>query len=208
MKTAVYVRVSTTGQNIDGQQRELQRWLAGNGTDDPDWFIDKATGTNLDRPAFADLQRAVFEGRVRTVVVWKLDRLSRSLRDGINVLADWCEQGVRVISVTQQLDLTGAVGKMLAAVLLGLAEMEQETRRERQAAGIAAAREKGVYRGRKSGTTRATPERAVELRRRGLIDAGIGVSLGVSRRTVQRYLRMADAVGDCSKTLSDLPSVH
>ena len=59
-------------------------------------------------------------------MVWKLDRLSRNLRDGINVLADWCDKGLRVVSVTQQIDFNGATGKMLAAVLLGVAEMEQE----------------------------------------------------------------------------------
>ena len=53
----------------------------------------------------------------------------------INVLADWCEQGVRIVSVTQQIDLTGHVGRMVASVMFGLAEIELEYRRERQAAG-------------------------------------------------------------------------
>jgi DNA invertase Pin-like site-specific DNA recombinase len=78
---------------------------------------------------------------------------------------------------------------MLAAVLLGVAEMEQENRRERQAAGIAAAREAGVYIGRKPGTTKAKPKRAVQLRKKGLTDSEIGEAMGVSRRTVQRYLQ-------------------
>ncbi len=77
---------------------------------------------------------------------------------------------------------------MLAAVLLGVAEMEQETRRERQAAGIAAAKDRGVYFGRAKGTTKAKPARAVELRKQKLTDNEIGKALGVSRRTVQRYL--------------------
>ena len=52
--------------------------------------------------------------------------LSRCMRDGINVLADWCDRGLRVVSVTQQIDFSGAMGKMLAAVLLGVAEMALE----------------------------------------------------------------------------------
>jgi len=186
--TAIYVRVSTVGQNVAGQRREIERWLEGNGITDADWFIDKMSGDNLARPEFERLQRAIFDGRVRSVVVWKLDRLSRSLKDGINVLSEWCERGVRVVSVTQAIDLSGAVGRMLAAVLLGIAEMEQETRRERQAAGIAAAKEQGIYRGRRKGTTKATPTRAQELRANGLTDREIATALGISRRTVQRYL--------------------
>jgi len=186
--TAIYVRVSTVGQNVAGQRREIERWLEGNRIADAEWFIDKLSGDNLARPEFERLQGAIFDGRVRSVVVWKLDRLSRSLKDGINVLSDWCERGVRVVSVTQQIDLSGAVGRLLSAVLLGIAEMEQETRRERQAAGIAAAKEQGVYRGRRKGTTKATPNRAQELRANGLTDREIATALGISRRTVQRYL--------------------
>ena len=58
-----------------------------------------------------------------TVIVWKLDRLSRRLRDGINVLADWCERGLKIVVITQQIELNGAVGRMIAALLLGLAEL-------------------------------------------------------------------------------------
>ena len=89
------------------------------------------------------------------VVVWKLDRLSRRQRDGVDLLADWCDRGVRVVAVTQQIDLSGAVGRMVASVLFGLAEIESEYRRERQAAGIAVAKERGIYRGRRPGTTKA-----------------------------------------------------
>jgi DNA invertase Pin-like site-specific DNA recombinase len=74
------------------------------------------------------------------------------------VLADWCDRGLRVVSITQQIDFNGTLGKMLAAVLLGVAEMEQETRRERQAVGIAVAKKCGVYLGRKPGTSKAKPE--------------------------------------------------
>ena len=158
--TAAYIRVSTAGQNSAGQRREITRWLKGNGIDDVRWFVDKETGDNLDRKAFQRLQEAIFNGEVKTVVCWKLDRLSRSLRDGINTLCDWCDRGLRVVSVTQQIDFNGTVGKMIASVLFAVAEMEQETRRERQAAGIEAAKERGVYQGRKPGSTKASPSLA------------------------------------------------
>jgi len=188
----VYVRVSTASQNEAGQRREVTRWLKGNGIEPQSarWYVDKQTGDNLNRPAFERLQGDIFRGEVGTVIVWKLDRLSRKMRDGLNVLCDWCERGVRVVSVTQQIDLSGTVGRMIAAVLLAVAEMEQETRRERQAAGIAAAKERGIYVGRKAGTTKGKPDRAKKLAERGLTHKEIAMALGVSRRTVIRYLQV------------------
>ncbi len=150
--------------------------------------MDKETGNHLDRPGFDRLQRAIFLGEIGTVVVWRLDRLSRSVRDGINTLCDWCDRGLRLVSVTQQLDFSGATGKLIASVLFAVAEMEQETRRERQRAGIDAARELGVYKGRKPGTTKARPSRARKLANKGLAHGEIAKALGVSRRTVLRYL--------------------
>jgi DNA invertase Pin-like site-specific DNA recombinase len=149
-----------------------------------------ASGDNLERPEFKRLQTAIFNGEIGTVCVYKLDRLSRSLRDGIETLCGWIDKGVRVVSVTQQIDFNGTVGKMIAAVLLGVAEMEQENRRERQAAGIARAKKKGVYKGRKAGKPKADPKRARELRDKGLTPDEICRSLGVSRNTFFRYLRV------------------
>ena len=192
---ACYCRVSSARQKTDSQKPEIRRWLDGNRIDPSTvgWFEDKETGKTLKRPAFDRLQKAIFAGTVTTVVVWKLDRISRGQRDGVNLLADWCERGVRVVAVTQQIDLSGTVGRMVASVLFGLAEIESEYRRERQAAGIAVAKERGVYRGRERGTTKAPSRRARELRGRGLTVQEIATALGVSRRTAFRYLATAPA---------------
>jgi DNA invertase Pin-like site-specific DNA recombinase len=127
------------------------------------------------------------------VVVWKLDRISRRQPDGVNLLAEWCERGVRVVPVTQQIDLSVAVGPMVASVLFGLVEIESEYRRERQAAGIAVAKERGVYRKRQRGTTKALPRRGQEPRGRGLTVQEIATALSVSLRTALRYLVTAAA---------------
>jgi DNA invertase Pin-like site-specific DNA recombinase len=187
---ACYCRVSSARQKTDSQKPEIRRWLQGNGVElsAAEWFEDKETGRTLKRPAFDRLQKKIFDGSIKTVVVWKLDRLSRRQRDGVNLLADWCERGVRVVVVTQQVDLSGAVGRMVASILFGLAEIESEYRRERQAAGIDVAKERGIYRGRQQGTTKALPRRARELRDRGLTAQEIAAALGVSRRTAFRYL--------------------
>lgn len=202
MTTACYVRCSTVGQNEASQQMEIKRWLKGNGIKDVVWFVDaKAdakTGDNLDRPEFQRLQTAVFNGEVKTIIVYKLDRISRTLQDGVNVLCDWLKAKIRVVSVTQQLDFSGATGQLIASVLFAVAQMEQETRRERQRAGIAAvmADEKlrrMKYAGRRpkayKNKNNDAPAEALRLRRENkLTDSQIARQLKVSRATVQRYL--------------------
>ena len=73
-----------------------------------------------------------------------------------------------IVSVAQQIDFNGTMGKMLAAVLPGVAEMEQETHKERQRAGIDVAKKRGKYRGRRPGTTKAKLARAAKHREKGL----------------------------------------
>lgn len=190
MSLAAYCRVSSRRQKADSQVSEIKKWLDAHGYDEAQvgWYVDKETGKTLKREAFERLQGDIFSGQVGTVIVWKLDRLSRCLRDGINVLADWCERGLKIVVITQQIELNGAVGRMIAALLLGLAEIELEYRAERQMAGIAVAKSKGVYRGRKRGTTKADPNRAMHLRERGLAVGEIAQALGTTKRTVQRYV--------------------
>jgi Resolvase, N terminal domain len=115
----VYLRISDRkGQKTDSQRAELTAWLKRHrpARATVQWFEDQETGATMQRDAFQDLQRAIFAGEVKTVVVWKLDRLARNLREGVNVLADWCQRGVRVVSVTQQIDLSGPVGHMIGRV--------------------------------------------------------------------------------------------
>ncbi len=195
---ACYTRVSTFEQTGAAQRAEIEKWLESNGiqSERVRWYQDKETGATLKRPAFEKLQSDIFTGKVGTVVVWKLDRLSRNLRDGINVLADWADRGLKVVSITQQLEFNGTLGKMLATLLFGLAEMDLTNIRERQAAGIAAAKKRDAtlplseraYQGRRRETKKADAQRARELRDRGNKPREIAAALGISERTVFRYL--------------------
>jgi DNA invertase Pin-like site-specific DNA recombinase len=191
---ACYCRVSSQRQKTDSQKAEIMRWLRGHGITSfaVQWFEDKETGTTLRRPAFERVQQEIFAGTVKMVVVWKLDRISRRQHEGVTLLADWCERGVRVVVVTQQIDLGGTVGRLVASVLFGLAEIETEHRWERQAAGIAVAKARGIYHGRQRGTTKAPPTRAKALHAHGLTVPEIASALQVSARTVFRYLSAAD----------------
>ena len=190
MTIAAYVRVSSKRQKDDAQRAEIQKWLDANGIDprQVEWYADKETGRTMKRPEFDRLQKDIFNGKVKCVILWKLDRLSRRLKDGVITLADWAERGLKIVVVTQQLEFNGAVGRTLAALLMGLSEIEWEYRKERQQAGIAVAKKKNIYKGRKAGTTKGKPDRAKELKAKGLNAPEIATALGVSERTVFRYL--------------------
>jgi DNA invertase Pin-like site-specific DNA recombinase len=123
---ACYGRVSARSQQTDGQKAELLRWRQPQGFDSPagQWFEDIARGQTLHRPAFARLQRAIETGTITMVVIWKRDRLARRQPDGSTLLADWWARNVRVVAGTPQIDLSGPVGRMVASVLFGLAEIE------------------------------------------------------------------------------------
>jgi DNA invertase Pin-like site-specific DNA recombinase len=190
MSTAIYLRVSSPkGQKTDSQRAELEAWLKRHHYQSVQWFEDRESATTMQRDAFQRLQAAIFAGTITTVVVWKLDRLARSLKEGVNVLADWCQRGVRIISITQQVDMSGPVGHLIASLLFGIAEIELQHAKERQAAGIALAKQRGVYTGRQRGTTKAAPARARALRMQGLTVLEIAQALGVKERTVYYYLR-------------------
>jgi hypothetical protein len=104
VNTGVYIRVSSPK---DSQRAELEAWLKRHRHTAVQWFEDHESGITIQREAFQQLQTAIFAGKISTAVVWKLDRLARNLKEGVNVLADWCKRGVRVIAVTQQIDLSG-----------------------------------------------------------------------------------------------------
>ena len=189
MTIAVYIRVSSPkGQKTDSQRAEVEAWINRQRIKRARWFEDRDSATNLQRDAFKKLQDAIFAGDIDTVVVWKLDRLARNLKEGVNVLADWCQRGVRVIAITQQIDLGGPVGNLIASLLFGIAEIELQHSKERQAIGIALAKKRGVYTGRRLGTTKAMPARARALRKQKLTIPEIAQALGVKQRTVYNYL--------------------
>lgn len=193
--TAIYIRVSSVGQNTDSQQDEIDRWLHDKGIDGAlcRWFTDKATGTNLERPAFKELDALILAGKIDQVIVWRIDRLSRSISDGISTIVRWLDHGVRLRCVAQPLDFSGSIGQMVASLLLGIAQMENEARRERQAAGIAAAKSRGkTWGGRKPGIADKTKaKKCAELRSKGMSVRDVAKLLEISTATVQKYTKIA-----------------
>lgn len=190
-KVACYVRVSMASQHASNQWKEIDKWLGRNGIDASriEAYEDIDSGAKIDREGFLRLQDDVEAGQIGTVVIWRLDRLSRSLVDGVHLLGQWLDRGVRLVSISQNLDFSGTVGKMIASMLFGVAEMEREAMLARQRPGIERAKMEGKYKGRKRGTTKKRPYRAKQLRSKGLSTEEIATAMGVSRRTVFRYLR-------------------
>lgn len=136
-----YVRVSTEGQNTD-RQDELMRELNVEKV-----YTDKQSGKNKERPGLKDMMNFVREGD--TVVVESISRFARSTKDLLGLLEDLKAKGVEFYSKKESFDTTTPQGKFVLTMFGALAELEREQILQRQAEGIAEAKKKGKYTGRK-----------------------------------------------------------
>jgi DNA invertase Pin-like site-specific DNA recombinase len=193
-KTGIYARVSTRQQELRSQLPDLQRWVGAYAGDvEVVWYTDKASGSSMERPAWRDLEAAYRTGEVDRVVVWRLDRLGRT-SSGLTALFDELRRmGVALVSVREGFDLATPAGAMVATIIASVAQHETEVRRERQAAGIAAAKAQGKrWGGRKAGARyKVTPElerQVKKLHRQGESIAAIARAAHLSRPTVYTIL--------------------
>jgi DNA invertase Pin-like site-specific DNA recombinase len=135
-----YARVSTMDQNLDLQIDALK--LAGC----EQLFTDKITGTKFERPQLSELKKILRAGD--TIVVWKLDRMGRGLRDLINLMREFDEQKIGFKSLTEGIDTTTTTGKLIFHIFGALAEFERNLIIERTQAGLKAGRARGKIGGR------------------------------------------------------------
>lgn len=188
----LYERVSSNGQEFHSQEPELRAW-AKNQKERSRWYRDKFTGTAMDRPGLDKLMDQVRRGDIKTVVVWRLDRLGRTAKGLHDLIDELRVLGVRFISLREGFDLSTPAGRLMLGVLASCAQFETEVRRERQVAGIAAARARGIrWGGRRPGTrVRLTEEKETTIRRlraAGQPVAQIARVVGLTRKTVYRAL--------------------
>lgn len=186
----LYIRVSTLDKQIKGlqsQEQALLEYCNNHCLTNIRTYRDKISGGKINRPQLDKLQKDIFLGKISTVICWKLDRLSRSLKDGINLLVDWLDRDVRVIAVSQQFDLSNAVGKLIASVLLGIAEMERVNIKENIVRGMKAAKARGVKIGGKE--PKIFAEDIIRLKEQGLKMTEIAKELGCSRQALYLALR-------------------
>lgn len=176
-----YVRVSSVDQNaarqLDGEDLDKR-------------FEDKASGKDTDRPQLKAALEYLRDGDV--LVAHSMDRLARNMRDLQNLVQDLTERGVTVQFIREKLTFSGdddKYARLMLHVLGGISEFERALIRERQREGIAIAKRKGVYKGRKLSLS---PERVAELRSRlaaGESKSGLAREFGISRETLYRYIR-------------------
>lgn len=176
-----YIRVSSVDQNPD---RQLDDVLVDR------VFVDQASGKDVHRPQLDQLLAFVREGDV--LVVHSMDRLARNLDDLRQLVQTLTRRGIRIEFVKEHLAFTGEdspMAQLLLSVMGAFAEFERALIRERQREGIALAKQRGVYRGRKKSLT---ADQVGELQRRaqaGEAKTHLAQAFGISRETVYQYLR-------------------
>jgi DNA invertase Pin-like site-specific DNA recombinase len=176
-----YVRVSSIDQNPDRQIEQIQVDRI---------FTDKASGKTIERPELENLLAFVREGD--TVVVHSMDRLARNLRDLRRLVEKMIERGIRIEFIKENLVFTSddsPMSNFILSIMGAFAEFERSLILERQREGVALAKLRGAYRGRKKVLT---ADKVLELRQK--VDAGekkakLAREFGVTRDTIYRYLK-------------------
>ncbi len=174
-----YARVSTGDQNLDLQKNALVR------AECELIFEDTASGKNAKRPGLRKAIRRLRPGD--SLVVWKLDRLGRSVRDLITLVSELQERGIHFRSLTDSIDTSTPAGRFFFHVMSALAEMERELIVERTRAGLAAAREQGRIGGRRRVMTEEVVERCRRMFENGATRQQIADVIGVGVKTIYKY---------------------
>ena len=175
-----YARVSTQDQNLDFQIDALTK--AGCHR----LFDDKVSGSRAERPGLARALDMLREGD--TLVVWKLDRLGRSVKNLVDLVGQLHKQGVQFKSLTDAIDTGTPSGRFFFHVMASLAEMERELIVERTRAGLDVARQLGRKGGRKRKMTDSKIESARKLLTSGVPPKDVARNLGVSVPTLYRWV--------------------
>ena len=176
-----YARVSTDDQNLDLQRDALK----ASGCER--LFEDVMTGAKAERPGLRQALEQLREGD--TLVVWRLDRLGRSLKDLIVRTEELKEMGVGLKSLQEAIDTTSSGGQLIFHIFGALAEFERNLIRERTHAGLSAARARGRKGGRRKVLDAKQRAHAVELyKARDLTAKESSVLMGISRQTLYHYV--------------------
>jgi DNA invertase Pin-like site-specific DNA recombinase len=175
-----YARVSTPDQNLDLQCDALK--AAGCER----IFTDQMSGARGDRAGLAQALSHAREGD--TLVVWRLCRLGRSVRDLVGTIADLERRGIAFKSLTEAIDTTTASGRLVFHIFACLAEAERQSIRERTVAGLRAARARGRVGGRPRAMTPEKVSAAERLLRDGTPPKDVAAVVGVSLPTLYRWV--------------------
>jgi DNA invertase Pin-like site-specific DNA recombinase len=196
VRAALYLRVSTTDQDTERQERELRAVAANRGYDIVEVYKDNGVSGSKGRdkrPAFDELHRDAARHRFDIVMAWSVDRLGRSLKDLVSFLHELLACNVELYLYQQALDTTTPSGRAMFQLLGVFAEFERAMIVERVNSGIAKAREKGTKSGKPIGRPPTPPHIRERIRRTyragGVGMRTVGKQFGVSLGTVQACLR-------------------
>jgi len=188
MRVGIYARVSTNNgqQDPEVQLRELREYCVRRGWQISSEYVDHISGARDKRPALDRLMADAHQRRFDAIVVWRFDRFARSVSHLLRALETFRALGVEFVSLSEQVDTSTPMGKMVFTVLGAVAELERSLIVERVKAGLRNARAKGKRLGRPRVSVSAAKIR--ELRETGLTLRDIAIRCHVSKTTVIRAL--------------------
>jgi len=176
-----YARVSTSDQKTELQINALK--IAGCER----IYEEKESGVKKDRPELINCIKSLREGDA--LIVWKLDRLGRSLQHLIEVISDLESKNIGFQSITENIDTTTSTGKLIFHIFGSLAEFEKDLIRDRVNAGLDAARKKGTKFGRPSALSEKEKDLAVNMYEGGATKIDIARHFCVTRQTIYSLLK-------------------
>ncbi len=189
-RVALYARVSTNGQTVENQLRELQAVAKRHGWKVVATYTDNAVsgskGRN-ERPGFADLHKAVAQRQVDLVAAWSVDRLGRSLQHLVTFLGELHAKGVDLYLHQQGIDTSTPAGKAMFQMMGVFAEFERAMIQERVKAGLARARSNGTRLGRPP-LSQEQREEVLKLRSEGRTIRQIAAATALSRGSVHNIV--------------------
>lgn len=183
-----YARVSTKDQNLDLQREALEQGGCKK------IYEDKISGTKASRQGLDLALEVLREGD--SLVVWKLDRLGRNVKDLVTLVGELEKRGIHFKSLTDNIDTSSTAGRFFFHVMASLAQMERELLVERTQAGLQAARKRGRVGGRKRTMTDSKLESAKRLLTDGVPPKDVAADLGVSVPTLYRWLPASERSTD------------
>jgi DNA invertase Pin-like site-specific DNA recombinase len=179
-----YARVS-----MDNQDLALQLdALTSSGVCEDDIFIEKISGklSKADRPQLDACMKTLREGNM--LVVWKLDRLGRSLKDLINIIQELEERKIQFSSLTETINTSSPIGRLIFHIIGAFGEFERNLIKERSAAGLAAAKKRGIIGGRKRKLSKNQQTKLVLLYKTGTPVKSLLQTFRISRTCLYDYL--------------------
>jgi DNA invertase Pin-like site-specific DNA recombinase len=147
-KVAIYTRVSTADQSTEGQKHELEEYARRRGWHIQKTYSDTISGSKSSRPALDEMLKDAKQRKFDCVLVWRIDRMGRSVSHLLEVLELFRTFGVEFISLNESIDTSTPPGKMVFVVLAAVAELERSITVERVKMGLQNARRRGVQLGR------------------------------------------------------------